>query len=212
MTATIRHRIRRLHLLTGAFLLLFIALHMFNHLAAFESPQAHIDRMESLRTVYRNPVIEIVLLVAVLVQLVLGIRLLLKARNDTYTLVGRLQVVSGAYLAFFLIIHVSVVMMGRTILGLDTNFWFAAAGYQTTLTALFFVPYYFLAILALFIHLGCAAYWLMNSGKGTRLSPATTIFILTGICLAAGLTAVMAGFIHEFKVPSQYLETYKPFM
>ena len=50
MTATIRHRIRRLHLLTGAFLLLFIALHMFNHLAAFESPQPHIDRMESLLT------------------------------------------------------------------------------------------------------------------------------------------------------------------
>jgi hypothetical protein len=62
-------------------------------------------------------------------------------------------VLTGLYLAFFFSFHVSAVLFGRSVLNLDTNFYFGAAGINTFPFYLFFFPYYALAIMSFFGHI-----------------------------------------------------------
>ncbi len=65
----------------------------------------------------------------------------------------KLHIWKGFYLAIFLVIHVSVILSGRYILHLDTNFYFGAAGLSSFPLNLFFIPYYGLAIFSFFGHI-----------------------------------------------------------
>lgn len=210
MTAIAHIRLRRLHGALGLLIGTFLLAHLSNHLSALAGVETHIAIMQALRGVYRNPLVEAALLLAVAMQVGLGINFLWRARGKVHGLVSRLQLASGAYLAFFLLVHVGAVMTGRAS-GLDTNFYFAAAGYQQWLTALYFVPYYFLAVLALFTHLGCAAYWLTrdaNRGLAQRL-----LWLLIGLGLVISLliSSALTGLAVDYDVPAVYLETYRLF-
>ncbi len=148
---------RRLHRAAGIVAGSYVLAHLANHLAALGGIQAHIAFMQAVRTITRIPAVEALLLAAVAVQAGSGLRLLWRRRGRRRPALDRLQALSGAYLAFFLAVHVVSVLFGRAVLHLDTNFYFAAAGLQTGLYPLFFVPYYGLAVAALFVHLACAA-------------------------------------------------------
>ena len=109
--------------------------------------------------------------------------------------------ISGACLALFLLIHVTAVLFGRTVLDLDTNVHFAAAGLQVWPYQLFFVPYYFLALLALFTHLGCAL--------ARRAGPAALVVPLCAGLLVSGLVlAALMGKLLPYEVPQTYKKTY----
>lgn len=203
--------LRRAHLFTAFVLLVFLAAHIANHLAAVTGPASHIAVMEALRGVYRHWLVEPVLLLAFAVQVVLGLRLLVRARNSVSGLVGWVQLLSGGYIAFFLLIHVGAVFTGRIRLGLDTNFWFAAAGYQAGALILWFVPYYFLAVMALFAHLACAAFWL-SGGTGSRSRAWFVSLSAAGIAVSGTITAALMGAFEPFEIPPAYLETYSAFL
>ena len=116
-------------------------------------PEAHIEWMDKLRVVYRNRIVESILLLAVIVQIYSGIRLFLETRKRKSKFYQKIQIWSGLYLAVFLLIHVGAVMAGRFILGVDTNFYFGVAGLNTFPMSIFFLPYYSLAIMAFFAHI-----------------------------------------------------------
>lgn len=145
--------IRTLHYVSGIVLSLFIGVHLCNHVWAIFGIEQHISLMENLRWVYRNIFVEVVLLAAVVVQVVSGITLVRKRRGTPKLGWDRWHIGSGLYLAFFLLLHTSAVVMGRWVLHLDTNFYFGAAGMNAFPTCLFFIPYYTLAIMALTIHI-----------------------------------------------------------
>jgi succinate dehydrogenase/fumarate reductase cytochrome b subunit len=151
--------LRAFHRAAAAGVLLFAATHIANHLASLSSIATHIAFMDAARSVYRRPVIEVVLLCWVAFQIASGLWLFFRGWPQRTGRIPWLQALSGAYLAFFLLVHVGAVLLGRLVLRLDTNFYFAAAGLNITPYQFFFAPYYFLAVLALFTHLGCAAYW-----------------------------------------------------
>lgn len=134
-------------------LAVFVGVHLTNHLTVLISPATHIAFMKVARLVYRNPIVESVLLTAVFLQIITGLRLVGSIWRIPKGDWGRLYVVSGLYLAFFLLIHVSAVLLGRYIFHLDTNLYFGAAGLNQFPLLLFFVPYYSLAILAFFAHM-----------------------------------------------------------
>lgn len=144
---------KRIHYFSGITITLFVALHLFNHTYGLLGPQDHISMMDSLRLIYRNPISELVLLIAVAIQIVSGIKLVLVKRRIAATIFERLQIWSGLYLAFFLLMHVSAVFVARFFLELDTNIYFASIGILTFPFYLFFVPYYGLAIMAFFGHI-----------------------------------------------------------
>ena len=136
-----------LHRCTGAVLAVFICLHLVNHaLLAVDTAMAFAF-MDAFRRIYRQPVVEALLLAAVAVQLFAGVSL---ARRGA-SLAVRL---SGYYLLLFLLVHVGAVLWGRLEPGLDTDIRFAAAGLRTWPAAAFFVPYYVLAVVAVCCHVG----------------------------------------------------------
>jgi hypothetical protein len=144
---------RRLHRAAGAVLAVFLVVHVANHLAALAGVDAHVRFMDATRRVYRQPVVEAVLLACVVLQAASGLRMLWTGRQRRRGVLAWLQAGSGAYVALFLAIHVAAVLAGRAG-GLDTNFFFAAAGLHVWPFVLFLVPYYFLAVAALFVHVG----------------------------------------------------------
>lgn len=191
---------RRLHRASALLIGMFILLHLANHIAAFWGPAEHIGTMQRLRTLYRSPVVEPVLLGAVVWQMGTGWLLILRRPWRTRRRVERLQVLSGAGLSLFLMLHVSAVLFGR-MRGLDTNFYFAAAGFHFGRYWLFFAPYYLAAVLLIHLHVGCALYWRVGvRWRGAAL----TIAASAGAVLSAGLVAALAGFLYPVDVPVRY--------
>lgn len=160
---TMRGAHRLSALLIGAFLLL----HLANHLVGLFGQQEHVRFMHTIRPIYRNVLVEPILLVLLTWQLFSGLRLLVARGRNTDGLVAWLQIGSGAYLAFFLLVHVLSVLVARHSLGVETDFGFAAAGLHNPNQIWFFAPYYTGSILALATHIGCATSWALYPDNRT---------------------------------------------
>lgn len=145
--------IKKIHYLSGLTITIFIGLHLFNHFCSIFGSNRHIEIMNALRLIYRNIYIETILLVAVLVQIVSGLKLFKTNRKIAKSNFEKLQIWTGLYLVIFFIIHLSAVLVGRYLLHLDTNFYYGVAGLNSFPTNLFFIPYYGLAIISLFGHI-----------------------------------------------------------
>jgi succinate dehydrogenase/fumarate reductase cytochrome b subunit len=74
--------VRKVHRLGAVVVALFVLVHLANHLAALGGIAAHLRFMDGARLVYRQPVVETLLLLAVVVQAGNGLRLLGAAGRD----------------------------------------------------------------------------------------------------------------------------------
>lgn len=196
---------KRIHGIGGLIISIFIGIHLFNHLYSLLGANAHMELMDNLRIIYRSRIAETILLLAILIQIFSGVKLFLKKRKTITDVFERLQVVSGLYLAIFLVIHIGVVLMGRYLLELDTNFYFGVAGLNTFPINLFFIPYYGLAILSFFGHIAA-----MHSKKMKQnifgLSPVrqSIAILFFGLILTI---IIFYGLTNEFKgvtIPKEY--------
>lgn len=201
-------KLRYLHRAGAAVIGVYAAFHIANHLAGLNGAAAHIATMDLLRHVYRHPVVETLLLAAFGMQIATGLYFVVSGWNRRRGAIAWLQAVSGAYLAFFVSVHVAAVLMGRTLFDLDTNFYFAAAGLHVSPFNWFFVPYYFLSIAALFTHLGCAAWRRWAHTAPRRAAMVLGTMVSAGIACSAAVTAVLLGWVHAFDIPPEYLATY----
>ena len=143
----------KIHYISGLTITIFIGLHLFNHFCGIFGAETYIRIMNALRLFYRNIFIETILLGAVLIQIVSGLKLFRENRKTAVSRFEKLHVWTGLYLAIFFIIHVSAVLGGRIFLHLDTNFYFGVAGLNSFPLNLFFIPYYGLAIISFFGHI-----------------------------------------------------------
>lgn len=198
-------RIRKIHFVSGITLTIFIGLHLANHLASIVGVDRHIEWMNAIRHFYRAPIIEFLLLAAVLMQMYSGIRLFLSKRKTTKIGFEKLHVFSGLYLAVFLVIHVSAVLAGRFILHLDTNFYFGAAGLSSFPVNLFFIPYYSLAILSFFGHIAAIHHCKMkNAMWGVSVNgQSKAILILGALVMLLILYGMTNGFMGA-TIPEEY--------
>jgi hypothetical protein len=196
---------RQVHFYSGLLLTLFIGVHLLNHISSISGIQRHIELMNSLRKIYRHPILEIALLVTVVVQIISGLRLVRKKDSSAITFFDKLHIYSGLYLAIFLVIHVSAVVVGRFILKLDTNFYFGAAGINSFPVNLFFIPYYALAILSFFGHLAAIHQKKMNRSVA-GLAPDQQAWVI--LLIGAGITMVILyGLTNQFtgiELPDEY--------
>jgi succinate dehydrogenase/fumarate reductase cytochrome b subunit len=200
-------KLRKLHRLSAGVIATYALVHIANHLVALNGVASHIAFMEVARAVYRAGAVEWVLLAAVVVQIATGLATVLRGWRERRGWVPWLQAGSGAYLAFFLLNHVGAVLYGRT-LGLDTNFYYAAAGLHVPPFQFFFAPYYFLAVLALFTHLGCALYWQVQSGSSTARRLAVAVPTTVGAVLSLMIVLAMAGVFYPVDIPENYKATF----
>lgn len=207
--------LRTAHAVSATLLSAFAFTHIANHLFALGGVAAHTAFLEAARRVYRQPLVEALLLACVAFQIVTGLALFFRGRGARRqstgfpALVARWQAASGIYLAVFLLLHVGAVLTGRIALGLDTNFHFAAAGFHVMPFPLFFIPYYFLAVLAFFTHLACAGFWHAGSA-----SPGAHVFALAapiafGAVAATLIPLCLGGILIPVQVPAEYLATFR---
>jgi succinate dehydrogenase/fumarate reductase cytochrome b subunit len=197
---------RQIHHATGVWLAVFIFLHLVNHLTALAGPNYHLGLMEQLRVLYRNPVMEALLLAAVALQIVSGLGLAgqvfrLKQKNWR----DRLHLLSGLYLAFFLLIHVGAVLAGRWVFQVDTNLYFGAAGLNQWPYVLFFGPYYGLAVVAFFTHVACIHYWKARRFLARPLAKQQGIAIgVLGVVVALAILYGLTNGFQGLAIPAEY--------
>lgn len=196
---------KKVHYYAGVFLSLFIALHLTNHLFALVSPAKHIAIMELIRPIYRNILVEPLILIACLIQIIAGLSLVKNKWKNRIDKFDRLHIYSGIYLAFFLLIHPTAIMAGRYYFHVDTNFWFGAMVVNISPLPLFYGPYYFLGICAFFAHIACIHRkrvkelgWQVQEDKHAK------IIIGVGILVALLILAGFTDFFQGLTIPDEY--------
>ncbi|WP_162426099.1 hypothetical protein [Pontibacter pudoricolor] len=198
-------RANKIHYLSGLAIATFVGVHLFNHLLSICGAAKHIEMMNALRLFYRNTFIEAVLLLAILVQIVSGLKLFKENRKTESSRFEKLQIWTGLYLAGFFIIHLIAVLSGRLLLQLDTNFYFGVTGLNSYPFNLFFIPYYGLAIVSFFGHIAS-----IHSKKMKHtilgLSPnRQSIAILSlGVILTAAIFYGLTNHFSGVAIPKEY--------
>lgn len=197
--------IKKIHFISGLSIAVFVGLHLFNHFMSIWGAEKHIAVMDNQRRFYRNIFVETILLLAVLTQIITGIKLFIRKHKTAISFFEKVQIWSGLYLSIFFVIHVSVVFVGRIFLHLDTNFYFGVAGLNSFPLNLFFIPYYGFAIISFFGHLSA-----VHNSKMKQTIFGLTAYRQSKIILLFGLIltiAIFYGLTNQFKgvtIPKEY--------
>lgn len=196
------HRIHR----TAALVVLAYAVpHLLNHLIAVNGPASHIAFMDLLRQVYRQPVVEAILLLSCLTQIVTGAIIAWQSRNVPARGFARIQRWAGLVLGYFLVQHLSAVFYTRLVQQLDTNFYFAASVVQGIPLALYFAPYYWVGVAALFVHIACALRRILSPRLGRAGADRVAVGIMgAGAVIGIVIVVILAGGLYPIHLPPGY--------
>jgi len=197
-------KIKQLHYISGLILTIFIGLHLFNHLLSLFGIEIYLQVMDNLRLVYRNIVVEVILLLVVGIQVFSGIKLFFSTKK-LGPFFRKLQIWSGLYLAFFLIMHVSAILVGRFILEVDTNFYYGAGGLNIFPSNLFFIPYYGLAILSFFGHIAGIHFMKMKQAIfGISPTKQSQLILMIGVLVMVAIFYGLTNGFTGFEIPAEY--------
>lgn len=189
------------HRYSAYLLATFVLFHLLNHLSALFGPDTHIAVMKVLRIVYRNPFIEVLLLLSVLIQIVSGVLLVIRQRFWRSALTT-FQAVSGLYLALFMINHVRATLLARFSWMIETDFFFAANVAVNPDTRAFFLPYYTFAIISVFTHVACAHYsrklTVVGLAYESRIRREAIAIGVSGLVVTALIMACFGGLLYRF--------------
>lgn len=201
--------VRKIHRISAMIIGAYVLVHLANHLFAMGGIASHQAFMDGYRHVYRQRAVEALLMASLSFQVCSGLLLVVRGWGERHGFYERLQAISGAYLALFILVHVGAVLYGRTVLGLNTDFFYAAASLGSPARRAFFMPYYFLGISAFFAHAACAIHCLCRKRIGTPASDRIGYAITGTGCLLAGLiVAVFSGAFYRIDIPPAYQATF----
>jgi hypothetical protein len=195
------HVIVKAHRTVAVVLIAFLFLHLSSHLISLAGPQAHLTTLPLIRPLYRSSFTEPVLIALLGVQIGLGLMLAWRRRKVGIDHIwGKLQIISGLYIIFFVLLHTSAAFFARYGNQLDTNFWWPASTLAHPTLRFFFYPYYFLGVTALSIHLAAALHFRGSDKAIVRL------VALSGPFMALLILAGVGGYLHRFVVPAPYMD------
>jgi len=196
--------LKTLHRYTAILLGLFIISHLIVHLFALAGPEAHLAALDAVQWTYRNPVGELILVFAILVQIYTGFKRLKSKKRIGW---AKAQVYSGMYLIMFLIVHTSAALYTHHIFGLETDFYWAAGSLHFNPLRFGFALYYFLAILAFFVHMAAAIRfgWPKTSRAILRTIP------ISGAIIACLILSAFWGAYYVIDIPPEVTEYYSKY-
>jgi hypothetical protein len=174
-------------------LLLFLGMHLSNHLAGIISVAEHRQVMDVLRKVYRKPLVEPVVVGLFLFQVSSGAALLWHYSRAPADAFRSLQIASGAYLVFFILGHMdSVFIYARGYAGIPTD-WDFAVGAPTGLIKdawnIRLLPHYLLGVFFVLTHLFLGARGVaLAHGVERRLADRAA---LAGAVAGAGIAVII---------------------
>lgn len=197
--------VKKIHYLSGLTITVFVGLHLFNHFMSIFGAEMHIEVMNALRPFYRNIFVETVLLVAVFLQILSGLKLFRTSRKTAKSPFEKLHVWTGLYLAIFFMIHISAVFVGRFLLHLDTNFYFGVAGLNSFPTNIFFIPYYGFAMLSFFGHIAAIHSKKMEQTIfGFSPNRQATVIFFFGFVVTVIIFYGLTNHFHGVIIPKEY--------
>lgn len=151
----------------------------------------HIAVMTVLRTVYRAPAVEGVLLTAIVFQPLSGLRLLRPHVERGRSWWETAQVTSGVYLGMFLISHLTAALRSRW-LGVETDWvWLTADSMLTNAWTARLAPHYTLGVIAFGVHAGLGLRYVLRQ-KGWPPVLADRVGVLVPACAVVASVLIMA--------------------
>ena len=177
----------KIHRVAAALLVAFAGLHFASHVSAVFSLALNARVVDAVRIVYKQPPLEVLLLLALPIQICTGLWLFWARRDRALDRWDRLQLASGLYLAVFLAAHATA----TAILFRNINFRAASGGAPGLFGDPSFLAYYVLGPLAVFAHVACGARHLMLRHLG-RLRAGRLAAGLLGLGAAITLVITLA--------------------
>jgi hypothetical protein len=158
---------RRLGLAHGvsasAILLLFVGPHIVNHLAGFWSGSVHIAIMNVVRRVYRDDIVQPVLLALIGFQILSGTALVRWRMRMPSDIFGTVQTMCGAYIGVYFLAHMTAVFAARHA-DIDTNWaWLTRPNDSMlfSLSKLRLIAHYWVGPIAIIAHVACGLRWVL---------------------------------------------------
>jgi succinate dehydrogenase/fumarate reductase cytochrome b subunit len=152
---------RRLVLAHGvsacAILLLFVGPHIVNHVAGFWSGPIHIAVMNAVRRVYRDDIVQPMLLGLIGFQILSGTALVRRRIGMPSDLLDTLQTMSGVYVGVYFLAHMTAVFAARYT-GTDTNWNWLTRPHDSmlvSLSSLRLIAHYWVGPIAIVAHVAC---------------------------------------------------------
>jgi hypothetical protein len=173
-----------------AIVLIFLALHLTNHLIFPTGPAAYEAVQKVFRHVYRSNILQPLLVALMLFQVGTGLFFVWRLTAAPSDRFRTFQILSGVYLAVYVLGHMdSVFIFARTYLGIDTGWNFATgdpAGMIKHPWNIRLLPHYWLAVFFVLSHLASGARVIMMAhGVGKAFADR---FLVAGT-VAAGFVA-----------------------
>jgi hypothetical protein len=179
-------------------LLIFLTLHLTNHLFFVTGQQIYTTVMHLFRGLYRSNLIQPLLVGLFLFQTASGLYMVSHIRTTGIDHFRTCQIASGVFLSIYVIGHMdSVFIYARTFSGIDSGWEFATgapAGLLKDAWNIRLVPHYGLGVFFVLSHLFAGARMVMlnhRAGKdfangfmvsGSVFAAAVALFIMLGMC------------------------------
>ena len=193
---------KSIHRSSAILLLLFIISHLSVHLFALAGAEAHQSALKSVHWIYRNPIGETILVLAIITQILTGTR---RLRFKRLRGLAKAQVYSGCYLLFFLFIHSSAAIYTHNIYGLETDFYWAAGTVNISPIKYGFYLYYFAGVLAFFVHIAAA----LRMGWPRSSPKLLTAIPIIGSVIALLILAAFSGVFYNVEIPADVMAYYE---
>jgi hypothetical protein len=191
-----RSRLAFVHGVSATLLVTFVLVHLLNHLLGAWSGSLHLSFMAAARVVYKSQLFEPILVIFLLFQIGSGLVLLWrKLGQPAPSWLDTLRAASGAYLALFLLSHLSAVFRAHYLRHVDTNWiWLTSDNLLTSAWSARLVPYYFLSIVAFGAHVSCALHRVLL-GHEVKETLADRAFSVIAWSTGTGAVIIMTGLI-----------------
>jgi len=185
---------RRLALAHGvsasAILLLFIGPHIVNHVAGFWNGPVHIAIMNVVRRVYRDDIVQPVLLALIGFQILSGTALVRRRMRMPSDFLGTVQTMSGVFVGVYFLAHMTAVFATRHT-GTDTNWIWLTRPNDSMLVSLSpsnlrLIAHYWVGPIAIVAHVACGLRMVLLQRD---ISPATTNRIALALIAAGVVTS-----------------------
>jgi hypothetical protein len=140
-----------------AILLLFVGPHIGNHLAGFWKASVHIEVMNAARHVYRNDIVQPILLALIGFQILSGTALVRRKIRMPSDIFGTVQTMCGVYIGVYFLAHMTAVFAARYA-DIDTNWsWLTRQNNSMigSLSNLRLIAHYWTGPIAIVAHVAC---------------------------------------------------------
>jgi hypothetical protein len=195
MTPIVHRRLGLAHGVSACSILVpFIGPHIVNHAAGFWSGSVHIAIMSVLRRVYRDDIVQPVLLVFIGFQILSGTALVRRRMRMPSDFLGTVQTMCGAYIGVYFLAHMTAVFAAQNA-DVDTNWNWLTRPNDSLLVSLFklrLIAHYWVGPIAIIAHVACGLRWVLLQRDISAMAANRVAWALIAVGVVASSIILLA--------------------